>query len=96
MYDYACRSLTVNPDSEYYGYTVKNMKFIVCDSTNYMNPLIFAMSDKAMEDAYLGFEYKGRTYPGVQDLIQDLKWALDKNVWNISRKNYEAGGIINI
>lgn len=96
LYWYACKSLTENKESEYYGYTVNNLQFIVCDSTNYMNPLIFAMSDTAMEDAYLGFEYKGRTYPGVQNLIKDLEWALDKNVWNISRKNYETGGVVTI
>jgi nitrogen regulatory protein PII-like uncharacterized protein len=96
LYWYACKSLTENPTSEYFGYEVRPLKFIVCDSINYMNPLVFSMSGDAMEDAYSGFEHKGRTYPGVQELITDLKWALDRNVWNISRKNYESGGVINI
>lgn len=96
LYWEACMSLTKDLASEYYGYFVHPLKFVVCDSINYMNPLIFAMSDTAMEDAYVGFEYRGRKYPGVQPLIEDLVWALDKNVWNISRKNYETNGVVTI
>jgi hypothetical protein len=49
-----------------------------------------------MIEAYNGFEHKGRQYPGVKELIEDLKWALQEGVWNISRKNYESGGIVNL
>lgn len=78
------------------GYQVLTMKFIVCDSTNYMNPLVYDMSKQADEAAELGFEHKGRKYPGVKDLIQNLKWALDHDKWNISRENYINSGIVNI
>jgi hypothetical protein len=61
-----------------------------------MNPLIYTLSDEDMEECYLGFEHKGRTYPGVKQIIEDLKWATENNVWNMSRKNYESNGIINI
>lgn len=77
-------------------YAVLPPRFIVCDSTNYYSPLIYALSDKDLWDAYEGFEYRGRTYPGVKDLIQDLTWALENNVWNISRKNHMNGGIVNL
>jgi hypothetical protein len=82
--------------SEYYGYSVENIQFLVCDSTNYMNPLIYTLSDEDMKECYNGFEHKGRTYPGVQQIIADLKWATENNIWNMSRKNYESNGIINI
>lgn len=78
------------------GYKVLNMKFIVCDSTNYMNPLIYNMSDEADEAAEMGFEHKGRQYPGVKDLITDLKWALENDKWNISRENYINSGLVTI
>jgi hypothetical protein len=61
-----------------------------------MNPLIYTLSDEDMKECYLGFEHKGRTYPGVKQIIEDLKWATENNVWNMSRKNYESNGIINI
>lgn len=96
LYYKAVQSLTKDKDSEYYGYTVEYPQFIVCDSTNYHNPLIYTLDESDMKDAYEGFEHKGRTYPGVKNIISDLKWALDNNIWNISRQNHASQGIINI
>jgi len=94
LYYKAAHSLTL--DGELFGYNVLYPKFIVCDSTNYMNPLIFTLNDEAMDDAYNGFEHKGRTYPGVKQLIEDLKWAIENDTWNISRDNYLNNGLVNI
>jgi hypothetical protein len=47
-------------------------------------------------DAYTGFYHKGKFYPGVDKLIKDLKWAIDNDMWNMSRENYLANGLINI
>jgi hypothetical protein len=80
----------------YGDYTVSFPKFIVCDSTNYANPLIYAMTQESMHNAMNGFEYKGREYPGVKKLIKDLQWALANNKWNISRENYINNGVVNI
>jgi hypothetical protein len=77
-------------------YEILYPKFIVCDSTNYYSPLVYTLNDDDMEDAYRGFEHKGRKYPGVKDLIIDLKWAIENNTWNISRKNYENKGIVTL
>jgi len=96
LYYQAAKDLTKDPESEYYGYYVSEPKFMVCDSTNYMSPLIYTLSDKDLEDAYNGFEHKGRTYPGVKSLIEDLQWAIANDTWNISRENYLAGGLVNI
>ena len=80
----------------YGDYKILYPKFIVCDSTNYMNPLIYAMSDINMVDARAGFEHKGREYPGVTQLIEDLQWALENDKWNISRENYLSNGIVKL
>lgn len=86
----------MNTTEELHGYRVEQPKFIVCDSTNYMSPLIYTLSDRDLEDAYNGFEHKGRTYPGVESIISDLKWAIESDVWNISRENYLNHGLVNI
>lgn len=80
----------------YGDYKILHPKFIVCDSTNYMNPLIYAMSDINMVDARAGFEHKGREYPGVAQLIEDLQWALENDKWNISQENYLSNGIVKL
>ena len=89
-------SITNDVDSGCYGYIACTPQFIVCDSTNYMDPLIYTLDDSDMDDAYNGFIHKGKTYPGVKDIIQGLKWAQDNDVWSISKKNYELGGVVNI
>ena len=94
LYYKAAHSLTF--DGELFGYNVLYPKFIVCDSTNYMNPLIFTLNDEDMDDAYNGFEHKGRVYPGVKQLIEDLRWAVENDTWNISRDNYLNNGLVNI
>jgi hypothetical protein len=88
--------LVDDPESPYYGYTVEYLKFIVCDSTNYYQPLIYTLDIDDMGDAYHGFTHKGRTYPGVGDLIKALTWCVETNTWNISHKNYLSNGIVNI
>jgi hypothetical protein len=80
----------------YGDYTILYPKFIVCDSTNYSSPLIYAMSDKNMSDALNGFEYKGKQYPGVASIIEDLKWAIENDKWNISRENYLNNGVVKL
>jgi hypothetical protein len=47
-------------------------------------------------DAYNGFEHKGRVYPGVGKIIEDLKWAVANDTWNISREHYLLNGMVNI
>ena len=96
LYYKAIESLTKDSSHEYYGYTVNYPQFIVCDSTNYYNPLIYTLDDKDIKNCYEGFEHKGRTYKGVKNIISDLKWAIDNNIWNISKESYLNDGCINI
>lgn len=78
------------------GYEVKYPIFIVCDSTNYFNPLMYALSQEDIFDCIQGFEYKGRNYPGVSSIISDLKWAIENNVWNINKTNYLSQGVVKL
>jgi hypothetical protein len=77
-------------------YDVLPPNFIVCDSTNYYSPLIYSLDMEDILDAYEGFEYKGRCYPGVKSLIEDLKWAREMNIWNVSRSNYISNGVVKL
>ena len=81
---------------EYKGYTVEYPKFIVCDSINYFSPLIYTLDDVDMRDALKGFTFKNRVYPGVSEILENLTWAKDHDIWNISKSMAEAGGVINI
>jgi hypothetical protein len=80
----------------YGDYKILYPKFIVCDSTNYTAPLVYEMTIQSWMDAANGFEYKGRKYPGVKSLIEDLQWAIENNKWNISRENYLNNGVVKL
>jgi len=77
-------------------YEILFPKFIVCDSINYMNPLVYKLNDKRMAEAYNGFEYKGRKFKGVRNIITDLIWAKKTNIFNVSRENYLSNGIVDL
>lgn len=72
LYYHAMLHLAQDESSEYYGYRVDYLQFIVCDSSNYYSPLIYTLDEGDMEDAYHGFVHKGRTYPGVKILLKVL------------------------
>jgi hypothetical protein len=96
LYYHAMLKLVDDPESSCYGYVVEYLKFIVCDSTNYYQPLIYTLDIDDMGDAYHGFVHKGRTYPGVGDLIAALSWCVTTGTWTISHKNYLSNGVVNI
>jgi len=95
-YLYWKAALSLTKEEEFEEYFVHPPKFIVCDSTNYMNPLVYELSKDDLLDAVEGFEHKGRTYPGVAKILKDLKWAIENDIWNINRENYLSNGIVNI
>ena len=78
------------------GYTVNAPSFIVCDSGAYYAPLIYDLGNDDIVDAMNGFEYKGTKYRGILEIIEDIKWAKDMDVWNVSRNNYLSGGRVKI
>ena len=83
-------------NKEVLNYEVLLPRFIVCDSADYYQPLVYTLSEADMYDANNGFEHKGRKYPGVKELIDGLKWAHSNNVWNISKANFNNNGIIKL
>lgn len=96
LYKEALKSLTKDEDSKFYNYTVENIKFIVCDSINYYEPLIYTISDKDMLEAYHGFEHKDIFYPGVEQILDELKWAKENDIWTVSKSNFLKKGTLNI
>jgi hypothetical protein len=77
-------------------YNVQYPKFIVCDSINYLSPLIYVLNSDDIQDAYMGFFFEGKRYPGVKSIVAELKWSKENDQWRISKKNYLSGGIVNI
>ena len=85
-----------DPTCGFFGYKVLFPKFIVCDSINYYQPLIYTVNLSDMREAYEGFTHKYTYYPGVKQIIEELQWAISNDVWTISKTNFDKGGILNI
>lgn len=96
LYYTAVLSLTKSKSSPYYGYTVETPEFIVCDSINYYDPLRYKMSEDDLKKAYKGFEEKNTYYPGVKEIISNIKWARENDKWGISRENHFNRGIVKL
>lgn len=91
------RAVNYIADKNGWGEYVVNLpQFIVCDSINYYSPLIFVMTHDDLEDAYKGFTWNDKNYPGVKTLIEELSWAQEMDIWNISKTNFENKGFVNI
>lgn len=77
-------------------YTILPPKFVVSDSAAYSEPLIYELTSSDLNDAFNGFTMNGRYYPGLQEILGDLKWAKDNNKFRISKRNFLNGGICHI
>ena len=77
-------------------YTILPPAFIVCDSTAYFSPLIYTLGKEDIQDAVNGYTYKDVYYPGLFEIIENLLWAKEEDVWNMSRENYINRGIVKI
>ncbi len=77
-------------------YAVVHTRFIVAESTNYKNPLIYTTDADNFHQSMAGFMMGSKYHPGVVKAIQDLSWHKEKGVWNISKDNYENKGVIKI
>lgn len=94
VYKEAAKKIKEDLGLEYY--TVNNPIFIVADSINYYEPLLYTMSDQDMKEAYLGFTYGNVYYKGVKQIIEEVKWAKENDKWRISKTNFLQNGMLNI
>jgi hypothetical protein len=79
--------------SDLKDYTIEPFLFIVAEMACVNAPLIYEMSLEDIAIAlYTGGELKYSKYPvrGIADLLDDVKWHRDTELWDMSRVNYEA------
>jgi hypothetical protein len=77
-------------------YSVMYPRFIVAESSNYKNPLIYTTNSTNLIEGMEGFAIDGREYPGLEKAINNLLWHEEMGLWNISKDNYENRGIVAI
>lgn len=93
MYDLGCTNLR---NLEYPGYEVRPMKLIVCDTINFYDPLIYELSHQDILDGIKGFNHNNREYKGLQELVGDIKWHTENQIWGMSKENYLNNGRVQV
>lgn len=74
-------------------FTVLPMKFVVGDtSSNNRRPLIYSTSSQDVVAGMFGFDFRGTHYRGVHELIMDIAWAEENDVWNCSKEAFDNKG----
>lgn len=94
VYNEACEYFVKT--NNLFGYKVEPIKFVVLDSYSMSPALIYEIDRSLFKTFYEGFVSGGKKYPGIFKITNDLKWAKENNIWNISRENYEKGRILKI
>lgn len=80
-------------DNDLTDYDLLPFKFIVADtSANNRRPLIYNLSSEDMKVGFTGFTMKGNQYKGINQLVTDIKWHMDNEVWNCSREALQTNG----
>lgn len=75
------------------SYNLERMEFIVGDtSSNNRRPVRFQTSMKDLEAGLNGFSIRGKYYKGIHQLIEEISWAEDNSMWNMSRELIESNG----
>ena len=67
--------------------------FIVADtSINKRRPLIYTTTAEDGEYGVEGFELNGRKYRGIKELVKEIKWHMENDIWNCSKEAIERNG----
>lgn len=78
------------------NYSLQPMQFIVIDSYNYMEPLVYETDEDICVQSTFGFRKGGRHYKGVLQLVDELQWHKVSDIWTISYDNYQNHGIVKL
>lgn len=83
-------------DTRLKDYKVKYPAFIVAESSNYKNPLIYQTSKENIMQGMKGFSIRNWKYPGLIESVKDLIWHKETGIWNMSRDNHKKLGVLEI
>lgn len=78
-------------------YTVLPMEYIVADtSANNRRPLRYKTTKEDYLRAVDGFFLRGAFHRGVFELMEEISWAEENNIWNCSKEAYDSQGVMKL
>lgn len=78
-------------------YTITPMEFIVGDtSANNRRPIVYKTSMKDVTNGLHGFSLRGTLYRGIHELIEEISWCENSNIWNCSKLLFDSKGVLEL
>lgn len=78
-------------------YALLPFNFIVIDtSSDNLKPLIFETTEQDFLRALDGFSINGRKYAGVRGLFEEVNWAMENNIFDISKENFDNNQMVKL
>lgn len=96
VYWKALMSRVLDLGFDYSEYEILPPIFVVAHSGCFYRPLQYRMSVGDLEKAEYGFTENDRDYRGVAEIIDDIIWCQENQIWNISKTHYGDRGIVNL
>lgn len=91
FYREAVRNWAQKNDME--DYTIEPMSFVVGDtSSNNRRPLVYHTSPEDADKGMNGFNMRGNHYRGIKELIEEIAWCEQHDIWNCSKDSYDKAG----
>lgn len=78
-------------------YGISPMEFVVGDtSANNRRPIRYQSSTDDILRGVKGFTMRGTYYRGVDELIEEISWAEDNDIWNCSKQVFDNKGVMKL
>lgn len=78
-------------------YDIMPMEFIVGDtSANNRRPIRYQLDTNDINNGANGFYMRGTYYKGINELIEEISWAEDNDIWNCSKQVFDNKGIMQL
>lgn len=76
-------------------YAIVPMEFIVGDtSANNRRPIVYPTTMIDVSTGLHGFSLRGIYYRGIHELIEEISWCEDNDIWNCSKQVFDNKGVI--
>lgn len=78
--------------TDFTGYEIMPFSFAVCEKSLYNKPLMYVCTENTLEKGRTGGVVKGtsKRVKGYEQLIYDMLWHRDQNLWDFPREVYES------
>ena len=81
---------------DYSDYEILFPIFVAIDSQCFYAPVLYQLTAESMDNAYNGFKIGEREYIGVKEILENIEFCKENNIWNTTKESFDNNGIVKI